>query len=284
MANSRSPSHDESLPLRPLFLAFFELTLFESVVEIQTMLRRTPLRSCGANAQKLSMSSYFSVCSQEVGDDYRSVKLCTCSWTKTDNKGQHCKGPARSIQSHTEDARSRGAEAPQHSGCVRDSVAMAFLASLLVTNSQNANPRCVPSNFFGRRTFFSWPNEPKSWRSSVRVASKGTLRTMILVFLEESSALALAGALDDDERLFVESLISNAWPSTSFPCIDFVAFSASSSDWNSANPNPMDRDLVSLSLGSAADADPLRFFTGAAFVGILTARGWKPAFANAFFN
>jgi len=60
MANSRSPSHDESLPLRPLFLAFFELTLFESVVEIQTMLRRTPLRSCGANAQKLSMSSYFS--------------------------------------------------------------------------------------------------------------------------------------------------------------------------------------------------------------------------------
>ena len=88
-------------------------------------------------------------------------------------------------------------------------------ASWCVTNSTNANPRWVPSNFFGMRTLLSWPNAlivrtlvgwrrpehidrerpgllqrpdqdaaaayRKSSRSSLVDASKGTLRTTSLV-------------------------------------------------------------------------------------------------------
>ena len=65
---------------------------------------------------------------------------------------------------------------------------IAVLASSLDTYSTNANPRDVPSNFFGCRKDLSCPNEPNNSLNSLLDASNGTFRTSSFVLFSPSSS------------------------------------------------------------------------------------------------
>mmetsp|Transcript_25991 Transcript_25991/g.53389 ORF Transcript_25991/g.53389 Transcript_25991/m.53389 type:complete len:224 (-) Transcript_25991:932-1603(-) len=150
--------------------------------------------------------------------------------------------------------------------CVRESAFMAARASFPVRYSTKANPRWLPSNFFGNRTFLSWPKVPKSFKISFRVAWKGTFRTIIFVGVFFPAGAAFFFVRDVD---FWDEIAScNECPSTSLPWIIFIAFFANSCDESSTNPYPIDRERFP-GIGESP-------FVGATFRGMRTERMFLP--------
>mmetsp|Transcript_29099 Transcript_29099/g.86171 ORF Transcript_29099/g.86171 Transcript_29099/m.86171 type:complete len:273 (-) Transcript_29099:142-960(-) len=125
--------------------------------------------------------------------------------------------------------------------CVPPTPSIAFFASCLVTNSTNAKPRWLPSNFLGSRQLLRWPNGEKMPEMSLRVASNATLRTTSLADVPSPLAFLVALLAPPAAAFTRLSCRESLCLSSMEPCSALMTALATSSLSTSTKPKPIDR-------------------------------------------